>query len=61
MSHPAAVGRNPRKPLVVHSSVLVVVGDASEVAIFEAVAVAFEGEDLGVVDQAVDHGCGASV
>jgi hypothetical protein len=28
---------------------------------FEAVAVAFEGDDLGVVDEAVDHGCGDHV
>src|SRR3954447_15888235 len=34
---------------------------AGEVAVFEAVAVAFEGEDLGVVDQAVDHGGGDDV
>jgi len=31
---------------------------ASEVAVFEAVAVAFEGEDFGVVDESVDHGGG---
>jgi hypothetical protein len=30
---------------------------SGEVAVFEAVAVAFEAEDLGVVDEAVDH-CG---
>ena len=28
---------------------------AGEVAVFEAVAVALEGEDLGVVNEAVDH------
>src|SRR4051794_7662786 len=33
-------------------------GRAGEVAVFEAVAVAFEREDLGVVDEAVDHGGG---
>src|ERR1700723_1824656 len=30
-------------------------GAASEVAVLEAVAVALEGEDLGVVDESVDH------
>ena len=30
-------------------------GGAVEVAVFEAVAVAFEREDFGVVDEAVDH------
>src|SRR4051794_36068425 len=34
---------------------------AAEVAVFEAVAVAFEGDDFGVVDEAVDHGCGDDV
>jgi hypothetical protein len=34
---------------------------ACEVAVFEAVAVAFEGEDFGVVDEAVDHGGGDDV
>jgi hypothetical protein len=34
---------------------------AGEVAVFEAVAVAFEGEDLGVVDEPVDHGGGDDV
>jgi hypothetical protein len=34
---------------------------AREVAVFEAVAVAFEGEDLGVVDEAVDHRGGDGV
>src|SRR3954454_14285316 len=33
-------------------------GGAAEVAVFEAVAVAFEGDDLGVVDEPVDHGGG---
>ena len=33
-------------------------GDAAEVAVLEPVAVAFEGDDLGVVDEAVDHGGG---
>jgi len=32
-------------------------GDAAEVAVFESVAVAFEGDDFGVVDEPVDH-CG---
>ena len=36
-------------------------GDAAEVSVFESVAVAFEGDDFGVVDQAVDHGCGDDV
>jgi len=31
---------------------------APEVAVFEAVAVAFEAEDFGVVDEPVDHGGG---
>ena len=35
--------------------------DAAEVAVFEPVAVAFEGDDLGVVDEAVDHGGGDDV
>ena len=30
-------------------------GGSGEVAVFEAVAVAFEGEDFGVVDEPVDH------
>jgi len=37
------------------SSVVVAAGDAAEVSVFESVAVSFEGEDLGVVDEAVDH------
>jgi hypothetical protein len=36
-------------------------GDAAEVTVFEPVAVAFEGDDFGVVDEAVDHGCGDDV
>jgi hypothetical protein len=32
--------------------------DAAEVAVFESVAVAFEGDDFGVVDESVDHGGG---
>ena len=35
--------------------------DAAEVAVFEPVAVAFEGDDFGVVDEAVDHGGGDDV
>src|SRR5689334_4398501 len=33
-------------------------GDAAEVSVFEPVGVAFEGDDVGVVDEAVDHGGG---
>ena len=45
----------PRRAARVWGSV---VGRRSgEVSVFEAVAVAFEGEDLGVVNDAVDH-CG---
>src|SRR6266508_375934 len=36
-------------------------GDAAEVSVFESVAVAFEGDDFGVVDQPVDHGGGDDV
>ena len=36
-------------------------GAGSEVSVFEAVAVAFEGEDLGVVDEPVDHRGGGHV
>jgi hypothetical protein len=36
-------------------------GDAAEVAVFEPVAVAFERDDLGVVDESVDHGGGDDV
>ena len=35
--------------------------DASQVAIFESVGVAFEGDDFGVVDEPVDHGGGDDV
>jgi hypothetical protein len=31
-------------------------GDAAEVSVFEPVAVSFQGDDVGVVDEAVDHG-----
>ena len=31
---------------------------AAEVAVLELVAVAFDGDDLGVVDEAFDHGAG---
>ena len=34
---------------------------AGEVAVFEAVGVAFEGEDVGVVNEPVDHGGGGDV
>ena len=36
-------------------------GDAAEVAVAEAVAVAFEGDNVGVVDESVDHGGGDDV
>ncbi len=36
-------------------------GDAAEVSVFEPVGVAFEGDDVGVVDEAVDHGGGDDV
>ena len=36
-------------------------GDAAEVAVLEAVAVAFQADDLGVVDETVDHGGGDDV
>jgi hypothetical protein len=36
-------------------------GNAAEVSVFDAVAVSFECDDLGVVDEAVDHGCGDDV
>jgi hypothetical protein len=35
--------------------------DASQVAVFESVGVAFEGDDFGVVDEPVDHGGGDDV
>ena len=31
-------------------------GDAAEASVLEPVAVSVEGDDLGVVDEAVDHG-----
>jgi len=34
---------------------------AAEVSVAESVAVAFEGDDFGVVDKPVDHGCGHDV
>jgi hypothetical protein len=36
-------------------------GDAAEVAVFEPVAVSLQADDFGVVDEAVDHGCGDDV
>jgi hypothetical protein len=33
-------------------------GDAAEVSVLEPVGVAFEGDDFGVVDEAVDHSGG---
>src|SRR3984957_21257771 len=36
-------------------------GDAAEIAVFESVAVSFQGDDVGVVDEAVDHGGGDGV
>jgi hypothetical protein len=33
-------------------------GDAAEVSVFDAVAVSFERDNFGVVDEAVDHGGG---
>src|SRR6266540_6628066 len=36
-------------------------GDAAEVSVLEPVAVAFEGDDFGVVDEPVDHGGGDHV
>jgi hypothetical protein len=36
-------------------------GDAAQVAVLQPVAVAFEADHLGVVDQAVDHGGGDNV
>jgi hypothetical protein len=36
-------------------------GDAAEVAVSEAVGVAFEGDDVGVVDEPVDHRGGDDV
>jgi hypothetical protein len=37
---------------------VVAAGNAAEVAVLEAVAVALEGDDFGVVDEPVDHGGG---
>ena len=39
----------------------VVAAGAGEVAVAEAVTVAFEREDLGVVDESIDHGGGDDV
>ena len=39
----------------------VVGGHPPEVAVFESVAVAFQRDDFGVVDEAVDHGGGDGV
>src|ERR1700722_10011636 len=36
-------------------------GDAAEIAVFESVAVSFQSNDVGVVDEAVDHGGGDGV
>jgi hypothetical protein len=36
-------------------------GDAAEVSVLEPVAVSFQGDDVGVVDEAVDHGGGDGV
>jgi len=36
-------------------------GDAAEISVFDAVGVSFECDDLGVVDEAVDHGGGHDV
>src|SRR3954464_1303327 len=36
-------------------------GDAAQVTVLEPVGVAFEGDHVGVVDQAVDHGGGYDV
>jgi hypothetical protein len=40
---------------------VVVAGRPPEVAVFESVAVAADGDDFGVVDEAVDHGGGDGV
>jgi len=40
---------------------VVAAGDAAEVAVLEPVAGVFEGDDLGVVDQPVDHRGGHDV
>jgi hypothetical protein len=36
-------------------------GDAAEVSVSEPIAVAFDGDDVGVVDEPVDHGGGDDV
>jgi hypothetical protein len=36
-------------------------GDAAEVSVSEPIAIAFEGDDVGVVDEPVDHGGGNDV
>ena len=36
-------------------------GNAAEISVFEPVAVSFQGDDVGVVDEAVDHGGGDGV
>jgi len=36
-------------------------GDAAEVSVSEPIAVAFEGDDVGVVDESVDHGGGNDI
>jgi hypothetical protein len=44
--------------LPVHDSSAAEGGDAAEVPVLEPVGVAFEGDDVGVVDEPVDHGGG---
>jgi hypothetical protein len=36
-------------------------GNATEVAVFDPVTVAFEDDDFSVVDEAIDHGCGYDI
>src|SRR6266436_6287198 len=36
-------------------------GNAAEVAVFKPVAVSFQGDDIGVVDEPIDHGGGDGV
>jgi hypothetical protein len=36
-------------------------GDTAEVSVFDAVAVSFECDHFGVMDEAIDHGCGDDV
>jgi hypothetical protein len=43
------------------SSVVVAVGMRPRLRSLKSVAVAFEGDDFGVVNGAVDHGCGDDV